>query len=132
MRNEKGQFIKGSSGFTGKHSESAKYKMRIAKLGKPSNRKGYITSEETKLKQRLSHLGKKQTEEWKEKNRQRMLGNTYGFKKGHHINKGMKKSEEYIKKVSGKNAYNWKGGIDAGTRVKNAPRPKPEQCEVRR
>ena len=32
--------------------------------------------------------------------------------------------------MTGENAPNWKGGIDARTRVRNAPRPKPEQCEV--
>mgnify|MGYP004633154527 CR=1 FL=1 len=45
-------------GFTGKHNESSKEKMRLAKLGKPGNHTGKKHSEESKQKNRESHLGK--------------------------------------------------------------------------
>lgn len=32
--------------------------------------------------------------------------------------------------MDGVNNINWKGGVDSKTRVKYAPRPKPEQCEI--
>ena len=33
-------------------------------------------------------------------------------------------------KSSGKNHWAWKGGKSLEYRAKNAPRPKPEQCEI--
>ena len=48
------------------HSDEAKYKMSIAKLGKPSPRKGIVVSEETKKLMGLRKLGK--------------IGNANGFK----------------------------------------------------
>ena len=33
QRNDKGQFVKGSSGFTGKHTKESRMKQRLAKLG---------------------------------------------------------------------------------------------------
>ena len=113
-----------------KHNTDTLSKMRLAKLGKPSNWKGKHPTEESRLKMRLARLGKKQTEHQKEMTRQRMIGNTWGFQKGSHINKGVKKTKEQIEKMSKENSYNWKGGKDASTKRKYAPRPKPEQCET--
>ncbi len=48
--------------------------------------------------------------------------------------KGIKFSEEIIKKLreaqKGEKGSNWQGGISWGYKVENAPRPKPESCEV--
>ena len=56
-----------------KFSKESKYKMSIAKKNKPSSRKNYIMSEETKRKignaNKISQLGRKHSEETKEKMR---------------------------------------------------------------
>lgn len=67
MRNEKGQFIKGHSGFTGEHTEEAKIKIRIARARQGSNvwnrgtnksgMKGKHHTEEAKRKSSLSQFG---------------------------------------------------------------------------
>ena len=64
-----------------KHSEYSKQKMRDAKVGKPSNRKGVVLSEVTKQKISQAKVGKpskkkgtKQTIESKQKNREAHLG----------------------------------------------------------
>lgn len=64
-----------------KHTLETKIKMRNAKLGKPSNRKGGVLSNETKLKisqakkGQPSHMkGKHHTDEAKQKNREAHLG----------------------------------------------------------
>lgn len=112
-----------------KHNLETRKKMSLAKKGKVSNWKGKHPTEESRLKMRLSHLGKEQSEETKEKRRVQMLGNTQGFKKGHSVTKGIKKSKEHVAKFSGEKHYAWKGG-DAEYKRKHAPRPKPEQCET--
>lgn len=69
----------------GRHSEQTKKKISLSNKGKKhseewkkqqSERKK-LMSEETKHKIRLANLGKKASEESKEKNRIRMIGNTY-------------------------------------------------------
>ncbi len=64
-------------------------------------RKGSHASEETRMKLRISHLGKKQSKEQIEKLKNRL--------------KGHKTSEETKQKISnsmrGEKCYNWKGGI---------------------
>lgn len=69
--------------------------------------KGRKTSEETKQKQRLAHLGRKKTEEDRRGISQRMMGNTR--------NLGHKHSEETRRKMSerarkGPDSNFWKGG----------------------
>ncbi len=60
-------------------------------------------SEETRKKMSLSGMGKVFSQEAKDK-----IGRAH----------------------SGKKAYAWKGGVSRGYKIKNAPRPKPESCEV--
>lgn len=67
-------------------SEETRLKQRLAKLGKPSNRKDYTVSEETKEKLRQANLGKCVNEETKKKISQ--------------SNKGKPVSEETRKKLS--------------------------------
>lgn len=47
------------------------------------------------------------------------------FKKGHRLFLGTKRPT-----ITGNKNLNWKGGIDARTRIKNAPRQKPDQCDI--
>jgi len=71
-------------------------------------------------------------------------GSKLGFQKGHKF--GYKKKGNHTREwkkqmslkmtgkkrpnLSGKNAWNWKGGCSPKYRIKNAPRPKPELCEI--
>ena len=67
MRNNKGQFVKGSSGFTGRHTEETKTKIRKARARQGSNvwnkgLEGYSNkphTEETKDKIGVAQLGEK-------------------------------------------------------------------------
>lgn len=67
MRNSKGQFIKGSSGFTGKHSEETRNKIKVARKKQGSNVWNRGTNNS-------GMKGKKRTDEWKSKMRERFLG----------------------------------------------------------
>ena len=53
-----------------KMSDESKQKMRLAKLGKPSNWKGRSPSKESREKMRLAKLGRKISLEERDKNRQ--------------------------------------------------------------
>jgi hypothetical protein len=74
MRNEKGQFVKGSSGFNGKHTEETKRKIRLARAKQGSNvwnkgtnlssTKGTHLSLETRTKIGLAQMGNK-NHNWK-------------------------------------------------------------------
>lgn len=79
------------------HSDDARKKMSEIKKGKPSWNKGIPMSEETKTKQRESHIGKKHfgvhpTEETKRK-----ISESH---KGLHYMKGVPKSESHKKALS--------------------------------
>ena len=108
MRNEKGQFIKGSSGFTGKHSEKTKRKIGIANS--------------------IANKGKKKpprSEEHSKKLSEALRGNTIWLGKKH-----KKSTIEKYKLVRRLKPTNWKGGLSSKYRAKHAPRPKPDQCEI--
>ena len=90
------------SGFTGKH-HSEKTRHLLAEKSKGNqNAKGYIRSEEYKEKQRIAHLGKKLSDEQKEK-----IGNSIRGKKNPNWGKwgpetsrfGVKVSEETKQKL---------------------------------
>lgn len=81
MRNEKGQFVKGSKdhnmsglghGFNGRHTSESKLKMSLAKKGRVSTFKGKHHSDETRAKMSQIKKGKKQTEQWKKQHFERM------------------------------------------------------------
>lgn len=86
--------------FTKGHPFGARFKK-----GEPSWNKGKPLSKEWKAKIRLARLGKPRV--W-------TAAGTASF----------------LDKTSGERHHGWKGGIDSKTRVRNAPRPRPEQCEV--
>jgi group I intron endonuclease len=48
----------GGEGFNGKHTDEAKRKMSLAKIGKPSPRKGKYHTDEAKRKMGLANIGK--------------------------------------------------------------------------
>ena len=50
MRDSQGRFVKGSGGFTGKHTEETKKKISLKKIGKEGTWTGRKHSEETKKK----------------------------------------------------------------------------------
>ncbi len=62
-----GEFKKGSSGFTGKHTKESKQKMSEKKKGKTTWMKGRKHTEEAKEKNRLAHNGKIASDETKKK-----------------------------------------------------------------
>jgi len=68
--------------------------------------------------------GQKHTEESKKKMRAREFSKEHR-KKLSDVHKG--KPRPYC---AGEKNWNWKGGNNSQYRIKNAPRPKPEQCEV--
>jgi len=74
--------------------------------------KGRVKSLETRNKLSKAHMGKKLTPE--------------------HISnlKMPRPNSGQYKRKSGSGANNWRGGVSQPYKVKNAPRPKPEQCEV--
>jgi len=90
MRNEKGQFVKGSSGFTGTHTEEAKKKIRIARARQGSN----VWNKGTNLS---STKGKPRSEETKRK--LKMIMNS------------PKVRNRISKALRGENNPNWKGGV---------------------
>lgn len=102
MRNSKGQFIRGHESLLTTES-----KIKISNF-----QKGRIKSKQTRDKLSLAHLGKKFSEEHKK--------NLKVPRKGSGI----------YKRMVGEKSNNWKGGISFPYKVKNAPRPKSEQCEV--
>lgn len=88
-------------------SPETRLKIRLSLLGKPGRNTGNKHSPETKQKMRLAKLGIKHSKEWNEKIRLRSLGNK--------SNTGKTLSLEVRKKISeansGEKAYQWKGGI---------------------
>lgn len=109
------------------HSEEAKNKMSLARLGVTSPRKGVKLSESTKQKLRESKLGSKLSEETKSKIKEsvhKTYSNPVIRKKCGHpqiisekhkaaVKKFMLtawKNPEFKEKLIGKNANNWQGG----------------------
>lgn len=95
-----------------KHSKEAKMKMRLAKLGKPSGRKGMRFSMEWKKNISEAHKGYVMPEEQKEKIRAAHKGKipkNINTIKG--WNKGMRMSLSTRRKMMGANNGAWKGGI---------------------
>lgn len=88
-----------------KHSEETKEKIGVANKGRIPWIIGKNHSEETKLKMRISAIGRKWSQEQRIKNKI--------SRKGVPVlgNRGKKWSEEQRLKLSGKNASAWKGGI---------------------
>lgn len=79
------------------HSEEAKKKMSEMKKGKPSWNKGIPMSDETKEKQRESHIGKRHFGICHSEETKRKIGEA---NKGKHYMKGVPKSEEHKRKIS--------------------------------
>lgn len=67
-------------------------------IGRPSPMKGKHHSDEAKNKNRLAHIGKRHTDEWKRKMSERVKGNTYA--KGNKNRLGHHFSEESKNKIS--------------------------------
>lgn len=104
-----GKFIKGSSGFTGKHTEETKLKMSLARIGKPSSWKGKSPTKESRLKMRLAKLGKKQKPEVIAKRVKKLIGRVMSPEVRAKISKAhIGKPKLYMR---GENNNNWKGGV---------------------
>ena len=102
-------FKKGSTGFTGKHSEETKLKMSLAKKGRTSSFKGKKHSEESRKKLSESHKGKGHSDEWKIKMKKIMTGRKMSDEAKQKISKAhMGKPKPYSR---GERNNNWKGGI---------------------
>lgn len=98
---------KGMSGYTRQpHTKESKEKISIAKRGVPSTLKGKIVSEQSKQKNRESHLGKKSSQTTKDKISLSRTGKSH--------------SEETKKKISkaNKNKPSQLKGIDRPDEVK--------------
>jgi len=80
-----------------KHSIKARQKMSIAKIGKPSPRKGKTHTKEAKEKNRQSHLGKKQSLEHIRKRSEAEKGRTSPMKGKHHSEETKQKMRDTIK-----------------------------------
>lgn len=89
---------------------------------KVGRKRGYKHSKETKEKIGIAHLGLK------------YKGWTKESKKRASISKLKKPTRYWLGKkrehMVGNKHWMWKGGIDAKYRVKNAPRPKTNKCEL--
>ena len=127
-----------------KQTEEHKKKIADAQRGLKRN----PLSDETKLKISIGNKGKKVSEETKKKLSLVNLGNQHckgrignngnGWKKGHHKlgdNKGStgkhwEQTPEQSKNKTGDRNPSWKGGKSSKYRAKNAPRPKPDNCEI--
>lgn len=87
MRNSKGQFVKGSSGFTGKHTDETKRKISFILKSKK-----LIRSDEYRKKMSLIKKGHPTSENTKLKISHALIGNKNNF--------GKKLSPETIKKIT--------------------------------
>lgn len=108
---KKYQFKKGSSGFTGKHTEKSKLKMKLAKLGKGTSRKGKtgIYSLETLEKMRRAKIGVKQSKEVVEKRAIKLRGRKISEEAKEKIRKAhLGKPKLYSRREKN---HNWKGGV---------------------
>jgi 5-methylcytosine-specific restriction endonuclease McrA len=97
MRDKKGRFVKGSSGFTGKHTRESKLKMSVGHKGKPSNRKGVHLSEETKNKIGRANKGRSSL----------MKGKKLSLEQRKELSRKDKMSY-----LNGRRPWNWKGGYE--------------------
>lgn len=104
-----------------KRTEAYKEKMRSISLrngNRPPSPRGTVWTEERKEKLRQQRKGVSRPE-----NVKRVMAQTH-FKKGHvPANKGKPH-------LSNEKNPAWKGGTSRVFILKNAPRPKPDQCEV--
>lgn len=99
-RKKDGTYAKGENGKKGfKFTDETLLKMRLAKLGKPSNWKGKSPSDSTRLKMRLAKLGKKLSFDQLQKRKKRQLTPEQKQKISISL-KGKHKSQEHRKNIS--------------------------------